>query len=45
MLNASYYPVKDGKLLKDLNLEQIKDFLARDDGLLWVDLEDTSEAG
>ncbi len=34
----------DGELPKDLNREQKKDFLARNEGFLWVDLEDTSKA-
>jgi len=44
MINASYYLGTDGKLLTDLSREQIKDFLARGDGLLWLDLQETNEA-
>jgi len=42
MIQSSFYLAPDGKLLEQLSIEQIKNFLATGDGLLWVDMEDVT---
>jgi magnesium transporter len=44
MIKCAFYLAPDGKLLDQLNIEQIRNFLATGERLLWVDIEDvTSE--
>jgi magnesium transporter len=46
MIKSAFYLAPDGQLLNDLNIEQIKNYVAAGDGLLWVDMEDvTNEDG
>jgi magnesium transporter len=40
MIERAFYLGPDGKLLDQLHREQIRDFLATGEGLLWVDMED-----
>jgi magnesium transporter len=40
MIKCAFYLAPDGKLLDQLGTEQIKNFLATGEGLLWVDMED-----
>jgi magnesium transporter len=40
MIQCAFYMTPDGRLLDQLSIEQIRDFLATGDGLLWVDMED-----
>jgi magnesium transporter len=40
MIQCAFYLTPDGRLLDKLTTEQIKDFLASGEGLLWVDMED-----
>ena len=42
MIQCAFYLAPDGKLLDQLGMEQIKDFLATGEGLLWVDMEDVT---
>ena len=42
MIKCAFYLAPDGKLLDQLGTEQIKNFLATGEGLLWVDMEDVS---
>jgi magnesium transporter len=42
MIQCAFYLAPDGKLLDQLGAEQIKDFLATGEGLLWVDMEDVT---
>jgi magnesium transporter len=44
MIKYAFYLAPDGKLLEQLGIEQIKDFLATGEGLLWVDMEDVMDA-
>lgn len=44
MIQCAFYLAPDGKLLDQLSMEQVRDFLATGEGLLWLDMEDvTSE--
>ena len=45
MIKSAFYLAPDGKLLDQLSMEQIKNFLATGEGLLWVDIEDVKERG
>jgi len=40
MIQFTFYLTPDGKLFDQLNIEQIKNFLATGEGLFWVDIED-----
>ena len=42
MLKCAFYLAPDGKLLDQLNVEQIKSILTTGEGLLWVDIEDVT---
>ena len=42
MLKCTFYLAPDGKLLDQLNVEQIKSILTTGEGLLWVDIEDVT---
>jgi magnesium transporter len=42
MIKCAFYLAPDGKLLDQLGIEQIRDFLATGEGLLWVDIEDVT---
>ena len=42
MIKCAFYLAPDGKLLDQLSMEQIKNFLATGEGLLWVDMEDVT---
>jgi magnesium transporter len=42
MIKCAFYLTPDGKLLDQLSIEQIKNFLATGEGLLWVDIEDVT---
>ena len=42
MIQCTFYLTPDGKLLDQPDMEQIKDFLATGQGLLWVDMEDVT---
>ena len=42
MIQCTFYLAPDGKLLDQLSMEQIKNFLATGEGLLWVDMEDVT---
>ena len=43
MMNCAFYLAPDGKLLDQIGKEQIKNFLATGEGLLWVDIEDVTD--
>jgi magnesium transporter len=43
MIQCAFYLAPDGKLLDQLSIEQIKIFLATDEGLLWVDMENVAD--
>jgi magnesium transporter len=43
MIQCAFYVAADGKLLDQLSTEQIRDFLATGEGLLWVDVEDVAD--
>jgi magnesium transporter len=43
MVQCAFYLAPDGKLLDQLSMEQIKNFLATGEGLLWVDIEDVTD--
>ena len=43
MIKCAFYLAPDGKLLDQLGTEQIKNFLATGEGLLWVDMEDVTK--
>lgn len=43
MIKFTFYMAPDGKLLNQLDREQIKNFLATKGGLLWIDIEDVTE--
>jgi len=43
MRKYAFYLAPDGKLLDQLSVEQIKNFLATGEGLLWVDMEDVTK--
>ena len=43
MIKCAFYLAPDGKLLDQLDMEKIKDFLATGEGLLWVDIEDVTD--
>ena len=45
MIQCAFYLAPDGKLLDQLSTEQIKNFLAAGQGLLWVDMEDIKKRG
>jgi len=42
MIKCAFYLAPDGKLLEQLATEQIGDFLATGEGLLWLDIEDVT---
>ncbi len=42
MIQRAFYMAPDGELLDQLNTEQIRNFLASGEGLLWVDTEDVT---
>jgi len=42
MIQCAFYLAPDGKFLDQLNMEQIKNFLATGKGLLWVDMENVT---
>jgi len=43
MTKCAFYLAPDGKLLDQLDIEQIRKFLATGEGLLWVDIEDVTD--
>ena len=43
MIKYAFYLTQDGKRLDQLSAEQIRDFLATGEGLLWVDIEDATD--
>jgi magnesium transporter len=43
MMKCAFYLAPDGELLDQLSIEQIKNFLATGEGLLWVDIEDVTD--
>jgi len=43
MIQCAFYLAPDGKLLDQLSIEQIRNFLATGEGLLWVDMEDVTD--
>jgi magnesium transporter len=43
MIQCAFYLAPDGKLLDQLGTEQIRNFLATGEGLLWVDMEDVTD--
>lgn len=45
MVRCAFYLLLDGKLLYQISMEQIKNFLVTGEGLLWVDMEDVKERG
>jgi len=45
MIQRAFYLAPDGKLLDQLSVEQVRDFLASGEGLLWVDMEDVTTEG
>jgi len=42
MIKCAFYLTPDGELLDQLGMEQIRNFLATGEGLLWVDMEDVT---
>ena len=42
MIKCAFSLAPDGKLLDQLSMEQIRNFLATGEGLLWVDIEDVT---
>ncbi|MFW6105143.1 MAG: magnesium/cobalt transporter CorA [Chloroflexota bacterium] len=42
MIQCAFYLAADGELLDQLDTEQIRNFLATGEGLLWVDMEDVT---
>jgi magnesium transporter len=42
MVKIAFYLTPSGELLEQLSTEQIKNFLATGEGLLWIDMEDVS---
>ncbi|UCC99854.1 MAG: magnesium/cobalt transporter CorA, partial [Phycisphaerales bacterium] len=40
MIQCAFYLTPDGQLLDQLSMEQVREFLATKEGLLWVDMED-----
>jgi len=42
MIKSAFYLAPDGELLDQLGMEQIRNFLATGEGLLWVDTEDVT---
>jgi len=42
MIKSAFYLAPGGELLDQLDMEQIKSFLATGEGLLWVDMEDVT---
>jgi magnesium transporter len=42
MIQCAFYLTPDGELREQLSTEQIKNFLATREGLLWVDMEDVT---
>ena len=45
MIKCAFYLAPDGELLDQLNIEQISDFQATREGLLWVEMEDVKKRG
>jgi len=46
MIQCAFYLTSDGQLLDQLSMEQVRQFLATGEGLLWLDMEDvTTEDG
>ena len=43
MIQCAFYLAPDGEFLDQLSMEQIKNFLATGEGLLWVDMEDVTD--
>ena len=43
MIKCAFYLTPDGTLLDKLTIEQIRDFVATGEGLLWVDMEDVTD--
>jgi magnesium transporter len=43
MIKRVFYLASDGNLLDELGTEQIRNFLATGEGLLWVDMEDVTD--
>ena len=43
MIQSAFYLSPDGNLLDQLGTEQIRNFLATGEGLLWVDMEDVTD--
>ena len=43
MIKCAFYLAPDGKLLDQPGIEQIRNFLASGEGLLWVDIEDVTK--
>jgi len=42
MIQSTFYLTADGRLLEQLDADQIRSFLATGEGLLWVDVQDMS---
>lgn len=43
MVKCAFYMAPSGELTDQLDKEQVKDFLARKDGLLWIDIEGVTD--
>ena len=43
MIKSAFYLTPDGELLDQISIEQIRNFLATGEGLLWVDMEDVMD--
>lgn len=43
MIKCAFYMAPGGELIDQLNKEQIKDFLAKNEGLLWIDIEEVTD--
>jgi len=43
MVKIAFYLTPGGELLEQLSTEQIKNFMATGEGLLWIDMEDVSD--
>jgi len=43
MIKCAFYMAPSGGLINQLNKEQIKDFLTKKEGLLWIDIEDVTD--
>ena len=43
MIKCAFYMAPGGELIDQLDKEQIKDFLTKKEGLLWIDIEDVKD--